>query len=110
MDRPVSLNVLLYFLRSARLDRLPQMNENNGFSHPLLLVFMESAFEMLQARTGTENILSNSSRSPGSENPMKQAGEGIFGKLGDLLFGSLGSGRHSSLHLQRLYILCQTIY
>ena len=50
----------------------------------------ESAFEMLQARTGTENILSNSSKSPGSENPMEQTGEGIFGKLGDLLFGSSG--------------------
>lgn len=53
----------------------------------------ESAFEMLQARTGTENILSNSSKSLGSENPMEQAeqaGEGIFGKLGDLLFGSSG--------------------
>lgn len=50
----------------------------------------ESAFEMLQARTGTENILSNSSKSLGSENPMEQTGEGIFGKLGDLLFGSSG--------------------
>jgi len=50
----------------------------------------ESAFEMLQARASSENILGNSSKSLGSENPMKQAEEGVFGELGDLLFGSSG--------------------
>lgn len=50
----------------------------------------ESAFEMLQARASSENILGSSSKSLGSENPVKQAEEGVFGELGDLLFGSSG--------------------
>lgn len=50
----------------------------------------ESAFELLQARTGAENSLDDSSKSARSENLKKPAEEGIFGDLGDLLLGSSG--------------------
>jgi len=50
----------------------------------------ESAFELLQARTGAENSLGDSSKSARSENLKKPAEEGIFGDLGDLLLGSSG--------------------
>ena len=50
----------------------------------------ESAFELLQARTGTEKPLGDSSQTKGSENLQKPTSEGILGDLGDLLLGSTG--------------------
>jgi DNA helicase HerA-like ATPase len=50
----------------------------------------ESAFELLQARTGAEKLLDNSSQTKGSENLQKPTNEGILGNLGDLLLGSSG--------------------
>lgn len=50
----------------------------------------ESAFELLQARTGAENITGSSPKSVDSGNLMKPAGGGILGDLGDLLLGSSG--------------------
>ncbi len=50
----------------------------------------ESAFELLQARTGAENLLGDSSKSVSSEDLKKPAEEGILGDLGDLLLGSSG--------------------
>ncbi len=56
----------------------------------------ESAFELLQARTGAENSLGDSSKSASSENLKKPAEKGIFG---DLLLGSSGkqSGRREGV-------------
>ncbi len=50
----------------------------------------ESAFELLQARAGAENMPDNSSKSASSEILKQRAGEGILGELGDLLLGSSG--------------------
>jgi len=50
----------------------------------------ESAFELLQARAGTENVPDSSSKSASSEILKQRAGEGILGELGDLLLGSSG--------------------
>ncbi len=50
----------------------------------------ESAYELLQARAGTENVPDNPSRPASSEILNKPAGEGILGDLGDLLLGSSG--------------------
>ncbi|WP_292996472.1 helicase HerA-like domain-containing protein [Nitrosomonas sp.] len=50
----------------------------------------ESAFELLQARVGSEKPLGNSSQAKGSENLQKPTSEGILGDLGDLLLGSSG--------------------
>lgn len=50
----------------------------------------ESAFELLQARTGAEKPLGNSLQAKGSENLQKPTSEGILGDLGDLLLGSSG--------------------
>ncbi|AEJ02758.1 protein of unknown function DUF853 NPT hydrolase [Nitrosomonas sp. Is79A3] len=50
----------------------------------------ESAFELLQARTGTEKPLGDSSQTKNQENLQKPASEGILGDLSDLLLGSSG--------------------
>lgn len=50
----------------------------------------ESAFELLQARTGAGNVLNDPSRSVDSGILKKQTGENALGDLGDLLFGSSG--------------------
>ena len=61
----------------------------------------ESAFELLQARAGidVENVPDGSPRPPNSGIVKKQAGEGIWGSLGDLLLGSSGKrgGRHEGV-------------
>ncbi len=55
----------------------------------------ESAFELLQARTGADNL----SNAASSEIPKQPAGEDILGELGDLLLGSSGKrgGRHEGV-------------
>ena len=50
----------------------------------------ESAFELLQVRTGTEKPLGSTSQTKGPENLQKPTSEGILGDLSDLLLGSSG--------------------
>ncbi len=50
----------------------------------------ESAFELLQARAGTEESRVHSSKSADSENLPNPAGKGAWADIGDLLLGSSG--------------------
>lgn len=50
----------------------------------------ESAFELLQARVGADNVRDDSSNSAGSGILKKPAEDGFLGGLGDLLLGSSG--------------------
>ena len=56
----------------------------------------ESAFEMLQARMGTDNPQSSSPQSVvKGDHPIQQVGEGVLGELGDLLFGGSTGGKRN---------------
>ncbi|MBL8499920.1 MAG: DUF853 family protein [Nitrosomonas sp.] len=59
----------------------------------------ESAFELLQARGGTEKPLGHSTQTGSSGSVRKPAGEGVLADLGDLLLGSTGKrgGRRESV-------------